>query len=302
MSVLPNSNRVLCIESSTEQLVDSVSTGTLAGEYIPGFLVLGSVVFVVMNLAKNSAEKLIAQKNSTTLVGTSVNKLEVPIPKAESLVHSSEWGWSMTPDNYEYLKHVVGFTDTEKFEADVTHLLELRTQILRFVGNMENIDYRDQSISDGFITHLERWVQIFRSLPANLDSQSELYATFTKNALDQGLIDVLVFMNNRYLTPVRGKPINVVELLKERQNFLEEWRSLFETFPADTVDAPMVIDNLSDNLTDKVVVENLPLSWGEFLSMTPTNGLDSPALLMILAGIIGGVGGTLLIEKVLSKD
>ena len=28
MSVLPNSNRVLCIESSTEQLVDSVSTST----------------------------------------------------------------------------------------------------------------------------------------------------------------------------------------------------------------------------------------------------------------------------------
>jgi len=305
ISVLPSPNKAFCIESVPDKLsVEPLTTGMLAGEAIPGFLLLGGMVFFVMNLAKRSAETLIAQKNSTTLVDTSVDKLELPFSrKGEALIHNSEYGWTVTQKNYDYLKEIVGFTDgKEKFEADITHLFELREQILKFVGNIENVSYQDKGISDGFILHLERWVQVFRSLPANLDSQNEMYSTFTKNALDQGLVDILVFMNNRYLTPVRGKPINVVELLGEKQNFLHEWRSLFEKFPVDTVDAPMVIDNLSDNLTDKVVVENLPLSWGEFLSMTPTNGLDSPALLMILAGIIGGVGGTLLIEKVLSKN
>jgi hypothetical protein len=299
--IIPGSS-TMCLESGPDQLpIETLTTGMLAGETIPGFLLLGGMVFFVMNLAKKSAETLIAQKNSTTLVDTSVDKLELPFSKkGEALVRHSEHGWTVTQRNYEYLKEVVGFTDgKEKFEADITHLFELREQILKFVGNIENVSYQDQTISDGFILHLERWVQVFRSLPANLDSQNDMYATFTKNALDQGLVDILVFMNNRDLTPVQGKPISVVELLGEKQKYLHEWRSLFEKFPVDTVDAPMVIDNLSD----KVVVENIPLSWHEFLSMTPTEGLDSPTLLMILAGIIGGVGGTLLIEKVLvSKD
>ena len=300
MSVLPNSNRVLCIESSTEQLVDSVSTSTLAGEAIPGFLLLGGMVFFIMNLAKRSAETLIAQKNSTTLVDTSVDKLELPFSrKGEALVHNSEHGWVVTQKNYEYLKQIMGFTDgKEKFEADISYLCDLRVEVVDALSNFEDPDYRT-AMSDELVTLLERWVQVFRSLPQDLYfSHNELYAKTTASILDEGVDQIIELMETRNLSRVTGESINVVELMKKHPDFSSELKSVFNSV-SNIAEESTVVDTLSD----KVVVENIPLSWHEFLSMTPTDGLDSPALLMILAGIIGGVGGTLLIEKVLvSKD